>query len=282
MKSSSTKITEKLMFLGLTEREAKLYLTLLSKKSFTAMELQSVANIPRTKIYEVFQKLLAKGLCTYRIIGKTKYYEANDPNLALQKLIEEEKIAFDERFEKIKSSTSEILKIVTPLYEKSKNESYPYDFVEIFRNKEQIQKKYLQAVNESKKALLTFNKGPYVCDTPGRLKEQEDAETQLIKRGIECRNIYERKELEQYEWLSKYVKRQSLLGQQARVTDELPIKMMVFDEKRVFFPLLHPGEDSNNSFTMIFIEHRELAIACKMLFDHIWNNSKEVSVRLVG
>lgn len=276
MKSSLSKITEKLMLLGLTERETKLYLTLLSKKSFTAIELQSAVSIPRTKIYEVLQKLLVKGLCTYRIIGKTKFYEAVEPNLALQKLVEAEKATFEERFEKIKSATAEILKVVTPLYEKNKNQSYPYDFVEVFRNKEQIQKKYLQAVNASKKALLTFNKGPYVCDNSRRLKEQEEAETQLIKRGVECRNIYERRELEQYEWLSQYVRRQSLLGQQARVTEVLPIKMMVFDEERVFFPLLHPAKDSNNDFTMIFIEHKELAIACKMLFDHIWNAAEEV------
>lgn len=282
MKANPVRIIERLMLLGLTEREAKLYVTLLSKKSFTAIELQSVADIPRTKIYEVLQKLLAKGLCTYRIIGKVKYYEAIEPNLALQKLVEAEKVAFDERFEKMKLSMDEILKVVTPLYEKNKNQSYPYDFVEIFRNKEQIQKKYLQAVNESKRALLTFNKGPYVCDTPARLKEQEDAEAQLIRRGVECRNIYERKELEQYEWLSQYVRRQSFFGQQARVAELLPIKMMVFDEERVFFPLLHPSEDSNNNFTMIFIEHRELAIACRMLFDHIWNNAEEIFIGSVG
>ena len=278
MKTNLTKIAEKLILLGLTKR-AKLYITLFSKKSFTAIELQNVAGIPRTKVYEVLQKLLTKGLCTYRIIGKTKYYEAIEPNLALRKLLEIEKTTFAERLEKMESSTNEILKIVTPLYEKNRTQSYPYDFVEVFRNKEQIQKKYLQAVNESKKALLTFNKGPYVCDTPARLKEQEDAETQLIKRGVECRNIYESRELDQYEWLSQYVRRQSLLGQQARVAESLPIKMMVFDEERVFFPLLHPSEDNNNNFTMIFIEHKELAIACRMLFDHIWNNAEEILIR---
>ncbi|MBK7500581.1 MAG: hypothetical protein IPI19_16215 [Ignavibacteriales bacterium] len=54
------------------------------------------------------------------------------------------------------------------------------------------------------KELLTFNKGPYVCDNPGRLDEQQTHEADLLKRGGVCRNIYELHELVKHEWLMDY------------------------------------------------------------------------------
>lgn len=72
MSFDSVNLIRKLLDLGLTEREAKLYLTLLEKKTFTALELQQIAKIPRTKIYEVLQKMMDRGICTQRSLGKEK------------------------------------------------------------------------------------------------------------------------------------------------------------------------------------------------------------------
>ncbi|MBK7500580.1 MAG: hypothetical protein IPI19_16210 [Ignavibacteriales bacterium] len=56
MSFDSVNLIRKLLDLGLTEREAKLYLTLLGKKTFTALELQQTAKIPRTKILKYCRK----------------------------------------------------------------------------------------------------------------------------------------------------------------------------------------------------------------------------------
>jgi sugar-specific transcriptional regulator TrmB len=275
MKPEYRKQIQKFLALGLTEREAKVYITLLSKRAFTTLELQNSVDIPRTKIYEVLQKMLSRGICTERAIGKIKYYEAVEPKQAFQKVLDDYRTGCESEFEKKKSSLDGIVNIFNPIFENNKDFTYPLDFVEIFKDKEHIQAKYIQAVKESKTDLLTFNKGPYVCDTAGRLKEQEMEEHRLIKRGVECRNIFVQKEIDDFDWLRKYVKGQAKLGQQARVIDSLPIKMMVFDESRVFFPLIQNG-NANQNLTMIFIEHKELAIACKMLFNMLWEMAKPV------
>jgi len=219
--------------------------------------------------------MISRGICTVKTIGKAKYYEAIEPKTAFRRVLDDYKKNCETELEKKNSSVESIIDIFTPVFEKGKDVMYPLDFVEIFKDKEQIQKKYLQSVKECKVSMITFNKGPYVCDTPGRLKEQEDEERRLIKRGIECRNIFEEEELKSFDWLYKYVREQSRLGQNARVIDKLPIKMMVFDEEKVFFPLLQSSGETN-SITMIFIEHRELAIACKMLFDYLWDKARQV------
>jgi len=87
-----------------------------------------------------------------------------------------------------------------------------------------------------------------------------------------CRNIYEEKELKELVWLQKYLRHQIKLGQQARLISSLPIKMVVCDESTVIFPLLQTFGESN-TITMIFIEHHELALTCKMLFNWLWEKS---------
>jgi sugar-specific transcriptional regulator TrmB len=52
---------EKLQKIGLTEYEAKAYLTLLRKNVDSAAELSSKSGVPRTKIYSVLETLALKG-----------------------------------------------------------------------------------------------------------------------------------------------------------------------------------------------------------------------------
>ena len=76
------------MEIGLTEREAKIYMTLLSGRMFTASDLQKVVDIPRTKIYEVLNKMVSRNICIEKKLGKNKMYEAVEPKLAMGRIYE--------------------------------------------------------------------------------------------------------------------------------------------------------------------------------------------------
>ena len=173
MSFDSVNLIKKLLDLGLTEREAKLYLTLLEKKSFTALELQQIAKIPRTKIYEVLQKMIDRGICTQRSLGKKKIYEAVEPAVAFERVIKKSEAVFLESIENKKEIVESLVKTLIPIYDENKDNFNPLEFIEIFKSKDQIQKKYIQMLQSTRKELLTFNKGPYVCDNPGRLNEQQ-------------------------------------------------------------------------------------------------------------
>jgi len=90
------------------------------------------------------------------------------------------------------------------------------------KEKGQIHKRYTACVKSTKREMLTFNKGPYACDTSDRLEEQEDEEFKLLKRGGSCKDIYELKELKEVDWLLSSVKKSLKLGQQARIVNKLP------------------------------------------------------------
>jgi sugar-specific transcriptional regulator TrmB len=256
--------------IGLTEREAKVYMTLLSGRMYSASDLQKAVNIPRTKIYEVLNKMLSRGICTERKLGKNKIYEAIEPELALESIYSK----YQNDLNRKKKMIDQLSEVFTPIFENSKSIINPLEFIEVMRDKVQIHRRYTNSVRNTKREMLTFNKGPYASDNPERLTEQEDEETKLLKRGGKTKNIYEFKEFNEVDWLLESVKKTVRFGQEARVVEKLPIKMLIFDDEKVMFPLEQPI-DVSNDLTMIYIEHKQLANACRILFNHMWDQGKD-------
>ena len=258
--------------IGLTEREAKVYITLLGGRMFTAADLQKAVNIPRTKIYEVLHKMVNRGICTEKKLGKNKMYEAVEPKLAMERVYE----TYQNNLKRKEELITQVSEVFTPIFENSKSIINPLEFIDVMKEKTQIHKRYTNSVRNTKREMLTFNKGPYASDNPERLGEQEDEETKLLKRGGSTKDIYELRELKEVDWLFESVKKSIGFGQKARVVEKLPIKMLVFDEEKVMFPLEQPIEESNE-LTMIYIEHKQLAEACKILFDNMWEQGRDLS-----
>lgn len=264
---------KKFQELGLTERESKVYITLLSKKSFTSSELQKIAGIPRTKIYEVLFKMVDKGLCVERRIGKVKYYEAIEPKKALHKMLDEYKTNYHAELEKKNELADNLTKLFNPVFEKNKTFINPLEFVEVVKDKEQAQKKILEAFREAKSEVLFLIKGPYVCDTNMRANEQLKEERNMLKRGVKCRKIYESHELDEAGALITQFKSLAKLGSQLKTIETIPIKMVVIDERLVIFPL-QDTLSSINELTIISIEHKEMVHACRILFTFLWSEAR--------
>ena len=256
--------------IGLTEREAKVYMTLLNGRMYSASDLQKAVNIPRTKIYEVLNKLLSRGICTERKLGKNKIYEAIEPDLALESIYSK----YQNDLNRKKKLIDQLSEVFTPIFENSKSIINPLEFIEVMKDKVKIHRRYTNSVRSTKREMLTFNRGPYASDNPERLAEQEDEETKLLKRGGMTKNIYEFREFKEVDWLLESVKKTVRFGQEARVVEKLPIKMLIFDDEKVMFPLEQPIEVSND-LTMIYIEHKQLANACRILFNHMWDQGKD-------
>ncbi|MBS3140998.1 helix-turn-helix domain-containing protein [Candidatus Woesearchaeota archaeon] len=72
--------TELLEEIGLTKSEIKVYLALLEIGSSSKGPLVKKANITSSKIYEVTDKLIEKGLVSYIIKNNVKYFSAAPPS----------------------------------------------------------------------------------------------------------------------------------------------------------------------------------------------------------
>lgn len=93
--------------IGLTSSEIKVYLALLRLGQTTAGPIVDEAQVTRSKIYDILQRLKQKGLVSHIIKEKTKYFSAADPHNIITYL--------DKKEAQIKQDKKEITKILSTL-----------------------------------------------------------------------------------------------------------------------------------------------------------------------
>ena len=86
--------------IGLSEKEAQMYLALLQVDSESIQELAKRTGINRTTVYPVLETLKKKGLVSEIQIGKKTYYSAASPE-RLETFIERQKVLLEEKSRRI-------------------------------------------------------------------------------------------------------------------------------------------------------------------------------------
>jgi HTH-type transcriptional regulator, sugar sensing transcriptional regulator len=258
-----------LLSLGLTEYESKAYLAMLQKQSSSASELSKLSGVPRTRIYDILDRLARNGLCVERL-GKEKKYQAVAPEIAMQRLLEHQKAEFIVK-EKIAASLSAALKSE---FEKGVSNNDPLDYIELLRDPKQVSRRVMELVSGAKREILVFVKPPF--SNPKReLEKQNDESIQAVKRQIEIRAIYEFPQAsEEIEWMYSQIERSSREGEKSRVIDKLPLKMVVVDETKVIFAMEDFHKTANRQ-TSLLIEHHALASSLKILFETLWERARD-------
>ncbi len=120
---------ERLEKMGLSRNESKIYLALLEAGPSTADGISRKAGIHRRTIYDNIEKLLNKGLISYSIKGRKKYFEAADPHV-LEDIIREKKEKLGEE--------ENILKCMLPELISAKKRSKDIQEVGVYKGKEGI------------------------------------------------------------------------------------------------------------------------------------------------
>jgi len=84
--------------LGLSETEAKVYLSLLTLGNAQAGEITQKTELNRTNVYDALERLLSKGLATYVKKGKIKIFESVNP-IRLKELLKEKEESLNKIFD---------------------------------------------------------------------------------------------------------------------------------------------------------------------------------------
>lgn len=102
-------ITQQLLTLGLSEKEAQVYLSTLELENTTVAWIAKKAGINRTTAYDILESLKAKGLVSFYLRGKVKYFMAADPDKIVGML--------DDRIAREKRAKESFLKVFPQLQE---------------------------------------------------------------------------------------------------------------------------------------------------------------------
>ncbi|HEX6499466.1 MAG TPA: helix-turn-helix domain-containing protein [Micromonosporaceae bacterium] len=263
--AAPTRLLTELTDLGLTQYEAKAYLTLLGRDRYTAGELARSSGIPRQRIYDVLGSLTERGLVR-TLPGQVVRYTAVDPSAAVNRLMAGHRA----EFERLERMTSRLVDSLVPMWSSGRAETDPLDYIEVIRDPEALRERFEELQNEASDQLLTLSKLPYlVVDNPVGLR----AARRISRAGGDVRCIYEYPMLADASYVAT-TERFIEAGERVRLADEVPMRLCIADGARVLMSLRDPVA-GGTSTTTVLIDHPALAQCLTYAFETIWQGARD-------
>lgn len=244
--------------LGLTSYEAKAYLTLIRRDSFTAAQVARQSGLPRQRIYDVLGSMVQKGLAVARP-GNVVKYAATPPDIAINQLLAVQR----EDLSRTESAARSMVADLEPAFKAGQRETDPLEYIEVLRDKRAINERFAELQKAVKREILVFTKPPYA--TP----PQENVEGLKVITTHEARSLYEFSVFDDPA-VARGVQRFVEAGEQARFVPTLPLKLVIIDETIVMFGMEDPVAGSAD-LTIVTVEHQSLAKVLKTAFEAIWD-----------
>jgi sugar-specific transcriptional regulator TrmB len=252
-----------LVELGLTRYEAAAYVALTRRDRATGAEVARLAALPRQRVYDVLDGLVRRGLASVEP-GRPARYRAVPPDVAAEALLSERRAAL----EGLERSAAEAVALLMPAYRDGRSASDPLDYIEVIREPAAIGKRFEELEASAEREILVFTKPPYAVEPPENVAGRE-----LLERGVAARSLYERSVYEDAA-VVEAVRAFVASGEQARVVDELPLKLVIIDERISLFTMEDPVAGATD-LTIMVVEHPPLARLLKLAFEYEWVRGEE-------
>lgn len=252
---------ELLRSFGLSSYEAEVYEALLGVEGARVQDLVRLCAVPRPQIYVALGRLMNKGLCAEHK-GRVSYYTASAPDLAFEALLRREEEALRARAEAVKQLAAR-----TRRADKS---GVPLSFIEVLKGAK-IREFMDSVVLAAEQEVLTFLKSAQERSAES-LEGAVRLETVLLKRGASVRCLYERRSAESPA-LRDALLRLLQAGEQGRVVGEVPMNMMVVDDRAVMFSLTVEKDD----VTVFVSRHPALIAAMRASFECYWQKGTDLA-----
>lgn len=247
-----------LQSLGLNGYEASAYVALTRRGRATGAEVARLAGMPRQRIYDVLDGLVGRGLATVEP-GRPAHYTAVAPDTAIGLLVETQRAALAE----LEQDAARAVALLTPAYHEGRTATDPLSYIEVLRESGAIAKRFDELQAAAQTELLIFTKPPYAVEPAENVGGVD-----LLSRGVVARSIYERSVYDD-PVVVEAVRRFVEAGEQARVVDQLPLKLVVIDERVALFTMEDPVAGVTD-LTIMIVEHPGFAGLLKLAFERAW------------
>ncbi|MFA5992482.1 MAG: helix-turn-helix domain-containing protein [Candidatus Pacearchaeota archaeon] len=248
-------INQTLKAIGLTDGEIKVYLALLELGSSTTWNITKKSKISGSKVYEVLDRLISKGLVNSMIKNNVKYFESASPERILEYL--------EEKKQEIDIEKKDIIKIIPELILKQKQA--PKSEVKIYTGWEGLKTVEEDILNSLKKGEEWLSMGlteqPESWEIYFNKKHEERA-----RKGIVHKHLLNEK------YKSLYQKRKHLSYTEFRFLPkemEMPTSIEIYANKVLIF-ILEPTNP-----LAILIESKPVFESFRKYFDVLWKQTKK-------
>jgi len=252
------KTVEQLGRLGLTTYEARAYVALMGRESFTAAQAARLSGVPRQRIYDVLGSLVEKGMASARP-GAVVKYAATEPALAIERLLTTRR----KEFSALEYGAASIIQGLTSAFAAGQQHSDPLEYIEVLRDPRTINARFNELQQSVKREILVFTRPPYA------MPPQENVKGLDVVRTHEARSVYEFSLFDDPA-ATEGVRRFVEAGEHARFVERLPLKLVIIDETIVMFGMEDPV-GGTQVLTIVVVEHPSLATVLKQAFNAYWD-----------
>ncbi|MFH1649402.1 MAG: helix-turn-helix domain-containing protein [Candidatus Woesearchaeota archaeon] len=259
---------KKLKDFGLNSYEAKIWAALLSRGVSTAGELSDIANVPRSRSYDVLESLEKKGFIMMKV-GKPIKYLAIQPNEVLERVkkrIKEDSETHIQMMDEIKGS--EVLTELSILHSQGIEMINPSDMAGSIKGRDSLTDHLEYMINEAKHSIIL------VTSEEGIVKKSEQLMLSFKKakdRGVSIRISAP---------LTAKTKRaiESLKAvAEVRTQKDQKARFCIVDDKQVAFMFLHDENVHPSYDAGIWATTPSFGQALKSMFETTWDNMKATS-----
>lgn len=241
--------------LGLSDTEDALYRALLDQPGSPATKLAQRIGISGPAAREALAHLESMGLVT-RTPEKKSLLIPSLPDIALEALVSKR----EEELARVRVEAAELAERFSHRIKGVKGLSP----VELVRGYEATQQQWIQVQRSAKRAVRLFDRPPYVM-SPGAPNPEE---LKLLERGVRYRVIYDSDSFD-VDGKLKAALACVDAGEEARVINRVPIKLIVADEN---LALTHNPQPSTIRDSMV-VHQSSLLDALIVLFDTLWEQA---------
>jgi len=230
---------------GLSEKEIKVYLTLLTLDSTNLQEIAKRINLPRTTIYNTLNYLVTKGLVSYVTKKRVRFYQAADPKKLMDKLNEKK----------------ELLNSIMPELETLKKTIKESSSVEIFQGSKGL---FTILSDVFKEKQQTYYFGSYSLSKEVLKHQPDHVRTIRLNKKIPAKIVidhYDEKVFHKKEYKNITEMRFN------KSLKDFPCMIFIYGKKVALYTL-------KKDLVGVIISNEQVAEAMKLIFDIYWINSK--------
>ncbi|MBD3300800.1 MAG: hypothetical protein GF347_05620 [Candidatus Moranbacteria bacterium] len=239
--------------LGLTEKEAKVYIALLHLGKAVIQEIGKSAGVNRVTTYNIIDSLAEKGLIKSAIVGKKTYFIAEHPKELINLIGLQRK-----KLEKRKKDLAEHLTHLKKIYKKSNNKPT----VKFFSGVEGLQSYYDYVLNMKGNELINIS----YLDATQNFYPQHNKEyvPKKVKKKINSKLIY----ISQKGKNKNYESNKSKL----RKSKYIPYEEMPFESDIAVFDDITTLASYGKEIIFVLIQDKEISKSMKTMLNFIFKN----------
>lgn len=253
---------------GLGAEMEWVYEVLVGSRSSDAAELSAVTGLPEQQVRAALSDLERLGLAR-RLRGRPGHFAAADPSSALDVLL----LRREEAIQNARLRAKEL----SERFREATSRQAPDQLVEVVVGREAVRDRVDTARRGARTELRIFDKPPYAAEpNPPEVEPSGDL---LLRRGGSVRTIYEQTSLEVLGRLRGEISTAAARGTLDRVLPELPLKMVLVDDRLGIVPLQAAPTVID---TAVIVHPSGLLTALSALFETLWRVSLPLALDDTG